>query len=125
MGTTNNDNNNNNKNETANQSKRLTPEAKDQWKKYLKFPNFNRTQRHRIIEPKEVLEEIVPAAAAAAAVSERVKSRFTKIFEFLQATKKTTRVSILASKKQYTKITFLRLFSFSAFQPRFHLLGRD
>jgi hypothetical protein len=33
VGTTNHDNNNNNnKNKTENQSKRLTPEAKDQWK---------------------------------------------------------------------------------------------
>jgi hypothetical protein len=78
--------------------------------KYLKFPNINRTPRHRIIQPKKFWKKIFSSGT-----SERESQIELHLnLRILASDNKTTRVSILASKKQYTKITFLRLFFFSA-----------
>jgi hypothetical protein len=53
MGTTNNDNNNNNKKQNCKPKQKTDSGSKRSVEKYLKFPNINRTQRHRIIQPKK------------------------------------------------------------------------
>ncbi len=88
--------------------------------KYLKFPNINRTQRHRIIQPKKFWKKIFSSGS-----SERESQIELHLnLRILASDKKQHEFQFLQANKQSTKITFLRLVSFSALQPRFHSLGR-
>lgn len=120
VGTTNNDNdNNNNKKQNCKPKQKTDSGSKRSVEKYLKFPNINRTQRHRIIQPKKFWKKF--GSSDSSGSCERESQIELHLNLRILASDKKNNTSFNSCKQKTIHENHV---SSSRFQPRFHLLGR-